>query len=183
MQVKALPIYLGGAFSFLGGMILIVTKGGFYFVKDQFFKDFPDKHLMSNKDNINGKEHKRPCFFAIKDSRTNLIWLIPLSSQVTKFKSLYNHKIAKYGQCDTIVLGEFMGYEKAFLIQNMFPITEVYLNNEYRQPGKTELAKVCGVLEKEIATKAQKVLALQRQGKNLIFPDVLKIEKELLSGK
>ena len=35
-------------------------------------------------------------------------------------------------------------------------------------------------LEKELKDKAGKVLALQRKGAKLIFPDVLSIEQELL---
>ena len=33
----------------------------------------------------------------------------------------------KYHRCDTIVFGEVLGHEKAFLIQNMCPITEKYM--------------------------------------------------------
>ena len=41
--------------------------------------------------------------------------------------------------------------------------------------------RIDGRLESEIISKAKRVLALQRKGINLIFPDVLKIEKELLA--
>lgn len=40
--------------------------------------------------------------------------------------------------------------------------------------------RVDGRLEKELKDKAGKVLALQRKGAKLIFPDVLSIEQELL---
>ena len=40
--------------------------------------------------------------------------------------------------------------------------------------------RVNGVLEKKLKEKAKKVLALQRRGSKLIFPDVLGIEKKLL---
>lgn len=40
--------------------------------------------------------------------------------------------------------------------------------------------KVDGIFEKVLRKKANKVLALQRRGINLIFPDVLKIEEDLL---
>ena len=81
--------------------------GHFYYIDDQYFKDFPDPYLMQNK-----------------DSNTQLFWMIPFSSQVSKFKGIYNKKMQKYHRCDTIVFGEVLGHEKAFLIQNMCPITE-----------------------------------------------------------
>lgn len=43
--------------------------------------------------------------------------MIPFSSQVSKFKGIYNKKMQKYNRCDTIVFGEVLGHEKAFLIQ------------------------------------------------------------------
>ena len=55
--------------------------------------------------------------------------MIPFSSQVSKFKGIYNKKMQKYNRCDTIVFGEVLGHEKAFLIQNMCPITEKYTKN------------------------------------------------------
>ena len=92
-------------------------------------------------------------------------------------------KIANHGKCDTIVFGEVLGHEKAFLIQNMCPITKQYINNEYMDPNGNIPVRVNGLLAKELITKAKKVLALQRKGVNLIFLDVIKIEKELLQIK
>lgn len=44
-----------------------MQHGHFYFLKDQYFIDFPDSKLMTNKETINGIEHKRTCFYAIED--------------------------------------------------------------------------------------------------------------------
>jgi hypothetical protein len=55
-----------------------------------------------------------------------------------------------------------------------------YINNDYIDPVGNVPVRVDGVLEKELITKAKKVLALQRKGIKLIFPDVIKIEKEIL---
>ena len=73
-----------------------------------------------------------------------------------------------------------MGHEKAFLIQNMCPVIPRYIKNEYIDRSANIPVKLDGVFEKVLVTKAKKVLALQRKGLNLIFPDVLQIEKELL---
>jgi hypothetical protein len=106
--------------------------------------------------------------------------MIPFSSQVSKFREIYNNKIQKYMRCDTIVFGEVLGHEKAFLIQNMCPIIDKYIKNEYIDANANVPVRVSGLLEKELKDKAAKVLALQRRGSKLIFPDVLEIEKKLI---
>ena len=109
--------------------------------------------------------------------------MIPFSSQVSKFKKVYISKIQKYKRCDTIVFGEVLGHEKAFLIQNMCPITAKYMKNEYIDSNANVPVRVNGVLEKELKEKASKVLALQRKGSKLIFPNVLEIESRLINQK
>lgn len=109
--------------------------------------------------------------------------MIPFSSQVTKFQRIYDTKISNYGKCDTIVFGDVLGYKKAFLIQNMCPINQQYIKNEYFDSATQRPVRIDGSLEKVLIRKATKVLALQRKGITLIFPDVLKIEKQLLSNR
>ena len=107
-------------------------------------------------------------------------WFLPPDAVKPKFKGIYNKKMQKYHRCDTIVFGEVLGHEKAFLIQNMCPITEKYMKNEYLDSAANIPVRVDGRLEKELKDKAGKALALQRKGAKLIFPDVLSIEQELL---
>lgn len=52
--------------------------------------------------------------------------------------------------------------------------------NEYLDSVANIPVRVDGRLEKELKDKAGKVLALQRKGAKLIFPDVLSIEQKLL---
>lgn len=54
------------------------------------------------------------------------------------------------------------------------------LNNEYFDARANVPVRVNGLLEKDIKEKASKVLALQRKGAKLIFPNVLEIERKLL---
>lgn len=152
--------------------------GHFYFINNQYFIDFPDKSLMKNREVVNGEVHDRPCLYAFQDTNTGILWAIPFSSKVSKYKQIYQNKIERYGKCDTIDFGYVLGYEKAFLIQNMCPITDKYINNEYICNG-------CPVqldykTQQRIIKKAKKVLQLQRQGKPLVFPDILHIESELI---
>lgn len=102
------------------------------------------------------------------------------AGHLEKFRGYYNSKVARYGKCDTITFGEVLGFEKAFLIQNMCPITEKYIQNEYIDGRASVPVRIDVRFEAELISKAKRVLALQRKGVKLIFPDVLKIEKELL---
>lgn len=155
--------------------------GHFYYIEDSYFVDFPESYLMKNKETINGQVHDRPCFYTFQDTSTGIYWMIPFSSQVSKFKKIYKSKIQKYKRCDTIVFGEVLGHEKAFLIQNMCPIMPKYMKNEYIDSKANVPVRVNGVLEKELKEKASKVLALQRKGSKLIFPNVLEIESKLIN--
>ena len=155
--------------------------GHFYFLSDQYFVDFPDPKLMKNKEYINGQIHDRPCYYAFQDSKTALYWMIPFSSQINKYAAIYQSKIQKYGVCDTIVFGNVLGHQKAFLIQNMCTITEKYVKNEYIDSNSLLPVRVNGAFERQLTQQAKKVLVLQRSGKHLIFPDVLRIEQKLLS--
>ncbi len=107
--------------------------------------------------------------------------MIPFSSQVAKFRVHYQKKVDRFGVCDTIAFGEVMGHEKAFLIQNMCPAIPRYIKNEYIDNKANIPVRLDGVFEKELITKAKKVLALHGKGIKLIFPDVLQIEKLLIN--
>ena len=159
--------------SFFINMNIVVKH--FYFIKDEFYKFAEDPLLMENKENGN----KRPCFLAIKDDK-NIIWLIPVTSKYEKFKNIYNYKIRKYGSCETIVLGQLLGKDCAFLIQNMFPIIEDYIESEYVQSSNNVPVSISEPLANNIVSKYKKVLALVRAGiKGLVFPNILRIEKNL----
>ena len=158
--------------------------GSFYFIEEHYFKEFPDERLMKNKEFINGVEHNRPAYYSFLDTKTNIYWLIPISSQVDKYKKIYNDKISKNKSCDTIVFGYVLGKEKAFLIQNMCPITPKYIRNVYIDKATGEDVCINEKLKKELEKKAKKVLRLIRNGySKLVFPDVLAIENKLLEDK
>lgn len=79
----------------------------------------------------------------------SLYWLIPFSSQVSKFKKIHASKAAKYGKCDTIIFGDILGYEKDFLIQNMCPVTKEYISCDYVDSIAKNPVRVDGVLQIE----------------------------------
>lgn len=159
------------------------VPGSFYFISDDYYNNFPDSHLMQNKETINGKPHGRPCFYAFKDPKTGLLWMIPISSQTQKFHKLEQQKIARYGKCETILFGRVLGHEKAFLIQNMCPISSQYITNQYADLASNVPVKVDGAFEATLVKTALQVLEKVRKGVRLVFPDVLAIEEKLLSAQ
>ena len=156
-----------------------IQENTFYFLKEEYFKTFPDNNLMRNHEKINNELHNRPCFYALKD-RTNkeILWMIPISSKVEKYKSLYSAKISKYGSCDTIVFGEVLGQERAFLIQNICPVTSKYLSEQYMKDDKA--VKISGITEKILRRKTEKILRLSSKNNKVVFPDIKKIKQELI---
>jgi hypothetical protein len=153
--------------------------GNFYFINDQYFIDFPDSKLMNNKETLRGVVHNRPCYYTFKDNVTGVYWGIPISSQVSKYRVHYDRKVLRYGDCDTIHFGYVLGKEKAFLIQNMCPVIDEYINNIYIDNATSNPVIINPNLASELTRKARKVLGLQKSGQSLIFPDVLSIERAL----
>ena len=85
-----IKIYLfEGRFFVRNEVKMKVENGKFYFIKDEFFDIFKDYKLMQNKENGN----KRPCYFCFNDlENEEIIWFVPISSKVEKYKSIYENK-------------------------------------------------------------------------------------------
>ena len=132
-----------------------MNKGCFYFIKNEYFEDFKDPYLMTNKEKVENEIHNRPCFYAFFDEKAKLFWMISFSSKVEKFRKIYNDKIATYKTCDTIMFGDVLGHEKAFLLQNMCPIIDKYILNEYKDENDVAV-RVEEIFEKELISKARK---------------------------
>ena len=134
-----------------------------------------EENILLNKDNGN----KRPCYYCFKDKDIkNLIWFIPISSKIEKYKRIYEYKLQKFKKVDTIVFGKINNDERAFLIQNMFPITEKYIETKYIRNNND--VEITYSLKREIETKANYILKLAELGKNVVFTDIRKIKKVLI---
>ena len=161
-----------------------INVGCFYFIKDSFFDVIDDSELMQNKENGN----KRPCYYCFKSKEyDSIIWFIPVSTKIDKYQKIYDKKLQKQiklgktPSIDTIVFGNVANTYSAFLIQNMFPVTEEYIESQYK---KNKLAiKLSNNLQNEIISKAIKVLNLYNHGmKNIVFPDIDRILGQLLEN-
>ena len=153
-----------------------VEEKHFYFIKDEFFEKIQDKQLLKNKENGN----KRPCYYCFKQKEEDkILWFIPISSKVEKYKEIYIKKLKRYKKVDTIVFGQVKGKENVFLIQNMFPIVEEYIESKYMYNNRP--IEITYSLQEEIELKANKIISLVKRGyTNLVFTNILEIEKQLL---
>ena len=161
---KSLCRYDGGIFWEAG---MEIKQGYSYHIKDSFFLTVKDSSLMSNKEGGN----YRPHYYAIEDSNDRgIFWMIPISSKVEKYKKIIDHKIKKSGKCITIVIGLFAGEERAFLIQNAFPITVGYLDHIHTVGGKP----VCihKILDKELRTNLKEAIAITKSGHKVFYTDI-----------
>ncbi|MDF7638499.1 hypothetical protein PT285_03630 [Lactobacillus sp. ESL0791] len=150
----------------------------FYFLRQEYFVRFNDPYLMKN----HGDLHQHPCFYSFSDKEyPEIYWMIPISHEVKKYRKIYYKKTRNNKRCDTIVFGRVLGEEKAFLIQNMCPVTEKYINNVYLDHGID--VQIDGRLARELEIKANKVLNIVKSTKSpyIIFPDVLEIRTRLLA--
>lgn len=152
-----------------------IESGKFYFIKNEFLDKFADYNLMLNKENGN----KRPCYFCFKDTNNdNIIWFVPISSKVEKYQKIYNDKIKNRRQVYNFVFGKILGKEKVFLIQNIFPTKEKYIESKY--VVKEQDVKIAETLKKEIIETALKVIELANDGINIPFYNIIDMKRKLL---
>lgn len=152
-----------------------MVANGFYFIKNDFFSIMQAPYLKENKNS------KRPFYYCFKEDNSDIYWMIPLSSRVDKYKKLIAKRKEQNKPCHGIHILTFpTGRESVFLIQDIFPVTEKYIDRAYTI-GNIPLY----LLDKnEIATindKAKTVLRLSKKGIKLTptSPDIWKIYTKL----
>lgn len=137
--------------------MMSIKEGYVYHIKDSYFDRVQEKGLMQNKEN--GKY--RPTFFCVRDTKEQeLLWMVPLSTRYEKYQSIYNKQVKKYDECITIVLSEYDGERAAFLLQNMFPVTEKYLDHLHTRNNNPVPVKLEDLVQNAVDTQEY------RQAKN-----------------
>ena len=155
-----------------------VENGKFYFIKDEFFDIFKNYELMQNKENGN----RRPCYFCFNDlENTEIIWFVPISSKIKKYKAIYEKKKKERKVVYNFVFGNVLGKEKAFLIQNIFPTTEKYIESKYQ--NKMQDVEITETLKRKIIKTSTNVIKLAKKGINIPFYDILEMKKMLLEDR
>lgn len=152
-----------------------MKKMGFYIIKDKFFEDMPDPYLKGNK------AGNRPHYYCFEDTLTGIYWMIPLSSRIDKYRRIMEKKEKAGKPCDIIHIVKLdNSRESTFLIQDMFPITEEYIEREYTIAGN-HLMLTSEHTAKEIEQKARKVVGMLKRGIKFTptQPDVMAILEKL----
>lgn len=149
-----------------------VQTGYIYHIKDSFFEKINDKGLMINHE----KGKARPTYFTIKEG--NILWFIPLSSRVSKYKPIIEQKVKKYGSCKSIMIREIVHKPSVILIQNAFPTLEKYIDHPHMENGVP--VRVADHLKKEILSNFRSLMALKKRGTDLFFPNIDKIKEIML---
>lgn len=156
---------------------MIIEDGKFYFIKNEFFEEFNDYELMCNKENGN----KRPCYFCFRDKKDKeIIWFVPISTKYEKYMKLYENKKIKAGKRPVynFVFGNVLGKKAVFLIQNIFPTTEKYIEEKYINSNID--VEIPVIVKDEIIRVSMRVVRLAEDGINIPFYDVIKMKNILL---
>ena len=152
-----------------------VENGKFYFIKDDFFDIFKCYKLMQNKENGN----KRPCYFCFNDpDDEKIIWFVPISSKVEKYKVIYENKKKVRKKVYNFVFGKVLGKDKAFLIQNIFPTTKQYIESKYQ--NKMQDVEITETLKRKIIQTSMDVIKLAKKGINIPFYNIIEMKEILL---
>ena len=149
-----------------------IKTGYLYHIKDEYFDVVDDVNLMTNHER--GK--KRPTYFTIKDK--DILWFIPISSKVDKYKKIIDKKIERYGFCNTIIIRKIADADAAILLQNEFPTLEKYIDHVHTVDGVP--LSVPTDLQNEIKSLFKNMIGLKKRGTNLFFTDIDSLKKKML---
>lgn len=152
-----------------------MKKNGFYIVKTQFFEDMKDPYLKYNKSG------NRPHYYCFQENETGIYWMIPLSGRLDKYRHLMEKREQQKKPCDILHIARLDdGRESVFLRQDMFPVTEDYIEREYTVGGNHLLLSSERTAE-TIERKARLVMEMLKHGVKFTptQPDVMRILKRL----
>ena len=152
-----------------------MQEHGFYIIKDRFFEKMQDPYLKGNKG------QNRPHYYCIRDSESGLCWMIPLSSRISKYQKIIEKKEQRHQPCDVLHIAKLAnGKESVFLLKDIFPITEEYIERAYTIqdiPFVLKNQKLIDVLER----KAHTIIGLIKRGIHYMptQPDVPRIMEKI----
>jgi hypothetical protein len=154
-----------------------IKTGCVYHIKDSYFELAQDSKLMKNREgNAN-----RPTYFCIKDEKTGLLWVIPMSWQVEKYNSLIKKDTEMFGKCLKVLVSRYGEKESAFLFQNMFPIQPQYIDHIHTVGGIP--MAVNPAVQKQLTAQFKEVRRLHSRGVKIVFTDINRLEKLMLTKK
>lgn len=154
-----------------------MNTGCFYFIKDEYYERFPECGLMGNKDADEEGAHGRPCFYCFVEE--GYFWMVPISSKTEKYLELYEDKKKRYKEYDGLRFGYVNGKYRAFLIQNVCPVSERYVECQYMIEKNTVPVTINDKLSAEINGIVRKVIRLNKRGIQIVLTNLDYILNEL----
>ena len=151
-----------------------IKPGYVYHIKDLYFDVAKDDRLMRNRESGSF----RPTYFCLKDEKTGLLWVIPMSTRIGKFKAIVEKDTARYGSCQKILIARYGDSKSAFLLQSMFPILPKYINHVHTVAGIP--MAVNPVVQDEIIKRFKEVRRFYARGVKMVFPDIDRLEKMMI---
>lgn len=150
-----------------------MTKEKFYFLSDEYCEQFKTHGVMSNKEVYDDGLHRRPCFYSVVDCKNpNIFWMIPISSQVDKYKELLKNKLKKYRTYDGLEFGYVQGRKAAFLLQNICPVKVEHVVEEYINESNGKSVNIPNDLKRKINAKARKIMNMYYFGTKIVITDL-----------
>lgn len=156
-----------------------MEEGCFYFISDEFYEKYKALGVTGN----DGETHGRPCCYMFRADDSDLYWMIPISSKVEKYQRLFDKSIQKYGICDNIVFGYVLGRKRAFLVQNLFPVTERYIVAPYLEKATGKPVAVDERTGTILRAKARKKIGKAAQGVKIGLTDVTALLEKMREEK
>jgi hypothetical protein len=151
-----------------------IKTGFVYHIKDLYFDIVNDDKLMRNYES----GAYRPTYYCIKDDKTGLLWVIPMSSRIDKYQPIIDKDVEKYGKCHKILIARYGDGKSAFLMQNMFPVLPKYVNHVHTIAGVP--MPVNAEVQAEVIKRFKEVRRLCSRGIKIVFPDILRLEKLMI---
>ncbi len=154
----------------------MLITGGMYKIKDIFYEKFNDKNLTMNR----GKG--RPFYFCMKDNKNPLIyWMIPMSTKVEKAEKIIKDKFhGNEKKCWNFVINDTDRRKSVFMIQDIFPVIEKYIEKKY-MAGKEHYIIKNSKLLKRVLQKSKKIIKIKFSKKDFLnfSTDIVAMYKKL----
>lgn len=147
-----------------------MDTGSFYFIKDEYYERFSNCGLMENKDADEDGVHGRPCFYCFESD--GYYWMVPISSKIEKYVAIYEEKKQRYPEYDGIRFGYVNGQYRAFLIQNVCPVSKEYIKCQYMIENNTVPVTINRKLSAEINGIIRKVIRLNKKGIKIVLTNI-----------
>ena len=157
---------------------MIIEEGKFYFIKDSALS--LDSHLWQNYNSAD-----RPHFLPLKDNKTSLLWMVPCTTGgengIKRYEDIIAGRLAQGRKADHLYITKIHGRPTVLLLQDMFPVCEKFIKNEYIRGGRfveiadpNELAAIKKSARRIVALIRDDVKFTNRQ------PDAKRIESIML---